>query len=355
MFVLRLILLPITLIYSLIIQGRNRLYDAGILASKAFPIKVISVGNISLGGTGKSPLVQHLHHLLSKDNQVGILSRGYKRKTKGFRLVEPNAHVTDIGDEPKQYLSAIDGLKMAVCEDRVEGAQKLLAKFPDLNVLLLDDAYQHRAIDRSLNLLLIEYGTIGKKDFTLPSGNLREPKKNSKRADAVIITKTPNIFSPIEKRRISEMLKLYPNQKLFFSYIDFKEIYPYNDLAKELFHDNFKLNNEKVIALSGIANNATFIDHLNRYAKDVDIMNFPDHHEYDVADLITLEKECFTFNQLKKIIVTTEKDLAKLSQEKFSPITKTLPIFVLPIEVKFHEEEEGISFNDYILDHVKSN
>lgn len=354
MFILRLLLLPITFLYSLVMRVRNWMYDRGILHATKVPVKVISIGNIAIGGTGKSPLVIYLHELLSKTRQVALLSRGYKRKTKGFQLVKPNSSVDQIGDEPKQFSQVIPDLKMAVCEDRVEGANKLLNTFPEVNTIILDDAYQHRAIDRDINILLIDYASIGQKEFVLPTGNLREPKTGSKRADAVVISKTPSIFSPIERRRITEMLKLYGNQHLFFSYIEFKDIYPFSDAAKLLSKDGFDITQEKVIALSGIANNATFIDHLSRFAKDVEIQPMPDHHHYDVADLVELEKKCFVFGQLKKIIVTTEKDIAKLSQDKFLPIIKTLPIFVLPIEVKFHEEE-NISFDKYILDHVGSN
>lgn len=355
MLLIKLLLLPFSILFWLVTQIRNRMFSSGLLKSTSYAINLISVGNLTTGGTGKTPHIEYLVNLLGDKSSIATLSRGYKRKTKGFVLANEKSDANTLGDEPMQFYNKFHNVKVAVDEDRRNGISKLLKTYPEINTILLDDAYQHRWVLPSLNILLIDYSNIGKSDFLIPAGRLRESKKNSNRADAIIISKCPNILSPIEKRRVLEDLSYNDNQKVFFSYIDFKPLLPVTSVSNELIKSGFKLSDHKVIGLSGIANASNFSDHLSRYSKEVHFITFQDHHDYSLADIIRLEKELSSYTGQGKIIVTTEKDAVKLLTDKLYPVIKNLPVFVLPIEVKFHEETDILSFNEYILSNVKSN
>lgn len=327
----------------------------GIFKSQKFPINVISVGNLTMGGTGKTPHIEYLVNLLGDSKSVATLSRGYKRKSKGFVLANEQSTAKIIGDEPMQFYNKFDQVNVAVDEDRAHGIKELKKLNPDLKTVLLDDAYQHLSVHPNLNILLIDYSTIGETDFVLPSGRLREFRKNINRADAIIVSKCPHILSPIEKRRILDGLNTQDSQKIFFSYVDFQDFQPVTKPAKSLLENGFKLADHRVVGLTGIANNSNFVDHLSRYSKQAEFIQFDDHHDYSLAEILKLEKELKSYTSQSKTVITTEKDAVKLLDDRLYPVIKNLPIMVLPIEIKFHEDEEEVPFNNFILDHVKSN
>lgn len=353
MLLVRIILLPISILYGFITQIRNKFFDWGIFTSKGFSKNVISVGNLSVGGTGKTPHIEYLIRLLGANSDIATLSRGYKRKTKGFKLATSSSTVEQVGDEPMQYRSKFPMVHVAVDEKRVNGVDKLLKEFPDLNTILLDDAFQHRWIKPSLNILLIDYSNAGESQFMLPSGNLREYRKNMKRADIVIISKCPEIFSPIEKRRLMEDISDIQGQDIFFSYMKYLPVKPVTPKAKELHNSHFDLSDFNVIGLTGIAKDTGFKDYIGRYAKESKFISLDDHHDYQLADILEIEQELKDNRTKNYIIVTTEKDAVKLTQGPFYKVTQNLPLFVLPIEVKFHDDED--KFNHVIKEHVSTN
>ena len=353
MLLVRIFLLPISALYGLITEIRNRLFDWGILSSKGFAKKIISVGNLSVGGTGKTPHIEYLIRLLGGNPDIATLSRGYKRKTKGFKLATSSSTVDQVGDEPMQYRTKFSMVHVAVDEKRVNGVEKLLKEFPDIQTILLDDAFQHRWIKPSLNILLIDYSNAGESQFMLPSGNLRESRRNTKRADVIIISKCPEIFSPIEKRRLMDDISVDTEQQLFFSYMKYLKVKPITPAAKKMYQNHFDLSDHNVIGLTGIAKDTGFKDYVSRYSKESKFISLDDHHDYKLADIIEIEQDLEDNKTKNYIIVTTEKDAVKLTQAPFYTVTQNLPLFALPIEVKFHDDEE--TFNNLILEHVKSN
>lgn len=354
MFILRVILLPVSFLFGIIIKIRNILFNTGILRSKEFKTYSISVGNITAGGTGKSPHIEYLIHLLQETKKIATLSRGYKRESKGFVLANSNSNYKDIGDEPMQFHSKFKNINVAVDSDRRRGITKLQNDIaPEL--ILLDDCFQHRWIKPSLNIVLLEYSTIGDKQFMLPSGELREWKSGITRANIIVVSKSPHIYSPIEHRRITEIIGPKNHQEIFFSYIDYQEIVPFNNTAKKLYEkDDFDLKELKVNIFAGIANIAPLIDHLKLKSKDVIHSKFKDHHSFQPADIIIVINKFREIISSDKILITTEKDAMRLKDERIFPLLEEFPVFYLPIKVKFHKTNEGkLSFDQTILDHVQ--
>lgn len=316
---------------------------------------IISVGNISVGGTGKSPHVEYLIRLLKGDSEIATLSRGYKRSSKGYLLAVPGCSHRDIGDEPLQFFKKFPEVKVAVDEKRVRGVSRLMDDFPKLKSVILDDAFQHRWIVPGLNILLIRYSDIGDRQFMLPSGYLREGRRGRKRADVIIITKSPEIFSPIEARRITDVLAPLPYQKVFFSYIKYLAPKPFTQSAKLTVSkdDDFYLSEYKVLLVSGIQNSSSLRSYLEQKTKEVNVSEFNDHHNFSIADLLRIINE---FNEIvgsKKIIITTEKDSMRLLDERLYPLIDDHPVFYLPIEVAIHHKENG--FDTLVKDYVRRN
>lgn len=354
MFLLKVLLLPFSFLYGLIIYFRNKFYDAGVLTSTSFDMPVISVGNITVGGTGKTPHVEYLIRLFQNEKKIATLSRGYKRKTKGFVLASSDSTHHSVGDEPLQFYSNFPGVKVAVDEKRVHGVQTLMDQFKDLDIVLLDDAFQHRSIIPGLNILLIRYSDVGETQFMLPSGLLREWRRGRDRADVIIVTKSPSVLSPIEARRITDIIAPKPYQRVFYSYIKHKGIVPFNDCGRELMNtDDFALKDFKVLVVSGIANATTFKNYLGQNAMEVICSDFDDHHEFSIAELLRIIKEFDAIFGSKKLIITTEKDSMRLKDERLMPIIKNHPVFYVPIEVVIHHDED--SFDTLVKDYVQRN
>lgn len=356
MFILRVLILPFSMLYGLFVSLRNKFFDWGIYKSVPHQTKSISVGNITVGGTGKSPHIEYLIEALQNTNKIVTLSRGYKRKTKGYVVANTATTYQEIGDEPMQFHSKFSKIQVVVDENRRRGIANIEKEFsPDL--ILLDDCYQHRWIKPGLSILLIDYSTIGTKQFMLPSGELREFKSGIKRADIIIISKSPELYSPIEHRRIKEIVQPLSSQSLFFSYITYENLRPFNQAAKQLTkEEGFDVENFKTLVFAGIAKIAPLLDFVQSKAKAVKVVKFNDHQNFTPVHMV---KVLNAFNEIissQKLIITTEKDAMRLKDERLFPLLEEAPVFYLPIKIKFHKNPEGeLSFNDSINKYVQKN
>jgi tetraacyldisaccharide 4'-kinase len=363
--ILRILAWPFSLLYGLAVWVRNKLFDAGILPSTEFrEISTISVGNLSAGGTGKTPHVEYLVKLLSGKYRVATLSRGYGRETSGFLLASREAHTLEIGDEPKQFRHRFpDEVPVAVDANRVHGVKKLLKKFPALQVVILDDAFQHRRIKPGLQILLTDYANLFYQDHLLPTGYLREPKSGVRRADLIIVTKTPQLFSPLERKRIIKEINPQPYQKVFFSYIRYGDFIPFRTIepgeqataanhypAKEYYFER----DYSILLLTGIANSHSLEYFLRDKVKTLVPLRFGDHHEFMPNDLLRLKEIFDNIRSANKIILTTEKDAMRLQKPGLAEYLGELPVYYVPIEIAFHDQD-AVSFNQQILDYVRSN
>jgi len=330
------ILLPISMIYGIVTLIRNLLFNIGVFRQKKHPVTVISVGNLSMGGTGKTPFVEYLILHLKDLYKLATLSRGYGRNTKGFRLGDKNSTANMIGDEPQQYLNKFDHILVAVDGRRNRGVKKLLEKESDLDVIILDDAFQHRWIKPDLSILLTDFHQLYHKDFVFPSGSLREFRYNSRRADIVIVTKTPVVLSPITRRRITNEMMLKPYQKLLFTKIDYDGFVSWQGRKKL----NKPPQVSTIILFTGIANSYPLQDYLKRNCTELVVISFPDHHHFkekDIQLILDTYHDQFTNN---KLLVTTEKDIQRLDICSKNEALKELPLYYIPIHISFHHDDE---------------
>ncbi len=341
---------PFSFLYGLVIQVRNLLFDIGIIPSESFDRSVISVGNLSYGGTGKTPMVEYLIRLLRPNYLVATLSRGYGRESKGFIIASKRSSVKYIGDEPLQYLKKFDSIKVAVDESRKRGIAQLLQKFPELDAILLDDAFQHRQVKPGISILLTDYHRLYSDDFVLPAGTLREFRLGANRADIIVVTKTPAIFSPITRRRIQEDLHPADHQRLYFSYIRYGQLIPYQN--EEPLVSPEKVNT--ILLFTGIADDYPLQEHLKRKCSELITIKFPDHHQYNATEIEIIKRKFEAILTKKKIVVTTEKDIMRLKTSEFSTKLKNLPLFYVPIEIDFHGNNKEL-FDQEILTYVKAN
>ena len=349
-------LAPFSCIYGSITATRNWLYDKGILPSTSFNIPIISVGNLAVGGTGKTPHVEFLLDLLKSNKKVAMLSRGYKRKTKGFVLAKENANSDLIGDEPFQIFSKNPEVTVAVDEKRVHGVRKLNELHPEIEVIILDDAYQHRQIAPGFSILLTDYSNLYTLDSHLPGGNLRESKKGSKRADLIIITKCPEKLSAIEMRIIEKEFSIKPHQSLFFSCYKYDEIKPvFPDSVSEIISLNkIKKTKAGVLLVAGIVSPQPIVEQINKYSNTVETLFFKDHHSFQRQDILAIQKKFEKIENQEKIILVTEKDAARIvSMPDFPNVLKQV-IYTIPISVKILNNQEQ-NFTDKIQKYVAEN
>ena len=318
---IRIILFPVVPIYYLITWFRNWLYDVGIKSSKSYDFPVICVGNLSTGGTGKTPMIEYLVRLLKDEKHLATLSRGYKRKTKGFVLADQNANADTIGDEPFQFHKKFEKLTVAVDENRQNGIAELRSLKPQPEVVLLDDAFQHRKVKAGFNILLTSYTNLYYKDIVLPTGNLREPRSGAKRADLVVVTKCKKDISEIEKQLITSKLKLKNYQQLFFSYVDYA-----SEVISEF--DELELTKlPKFTLVTGIANAKPLVNFLKEKGLDFEHLEYSDHYNFKASDIEALA--------LKQLIITTEKDFVRLSYHD----NLNNKLYYLPIQIKIDKAE----------------
>jgi len=348
MIIVKIILFPVACLYGLIIGLRNKLFDWKILPSKSFGIPVISVGNLSAGGTGKTPHTEYLAELLKSKYKVAILSRGYRRKTKGFILITPDHTQIDIGDEPMQYLKKFPDVVIAVDEHRKRGISKILALKPDTEVILLDDAFQHRYVKPGKSIILTDYHHLYVHDYLIPTGMLRERAKGARRADLIIVTKTPKVFSPITRRNLVNEIKPKRHQKLFYSYVAYEIPVPLK-LCSNQKPAATKYN--YIIMVAAVANSYPLQEYLRGICNELIVIDFHDHHQYTTSDLEKISREYQGVISKDKVIFTTEKDATRLDKEEFSSYLDVLPFYYVPIRIKFHDCDE-VSFDKLILDYV---
>lgn len=346
-------LIPFSWIYGAGVNIRNFLFDWKILRSKSFDLPVISVGNITVGGSGKTPHVEYLIRLLQDKYRVAVLSRGYKRRSKGFILADAKHRIEDVGDEPYQLKKKFGQIHVAVDADRCHGIETLrsLSETKDTQVILLDDAYQHRYVKPGINILLVDYHRLIIYDRLLPAGRLREPKESKSRADIVIVTKCPHDMTSMDYRVIKKALDLYPYQMLLFSSIDYGRLQPmYCGGSRTLSSITKK---ENILLLTGIASPEQLLLDLQPYTKNITHLSFPDHHQFTNDDLETINT---TFAEMPspKTIITTEKDAARLFGMKGLNEQTRHHLYILPIKIKFMQEGEEI-FNQKILNYVREN
>ncbi len=318
---LRIILFPVVPIYYMVTWLRNWLYDQGIKSSKSYDIPVICVGNLSTGGTGKTPMIEYLIRLLKDEKSIATLSRGYKRITEGYELADQGATADTIGDEPFQFFRKFKDIKVAVDGNRQNGISQLLQLEDKPEVILLDDAYQHRKVKAGFNILLTAYYNLYSNDIVLPTGNLREPRSGAKRADIIVVTKCPEAISESEKAKISKDLKIKPHQQLVFSSIRYAEkvVSTHSEMALQSLPE-FTL-------VTGIANAKPLVDFLKNKGLKFEHIEYPDHYSFRINDIEELAK--------KELIITTEKDFVRLVDND----SLEAKLFYLPIEIAIDKKD----------------
>ena len=345
-------LLPLSWIYGSIVRFRNWLFDIGVKKSKSFALPVISVGNITVGGSGKTPHVEYLVRLLQDKVKIAVLSRGYKRKSRGYVLAEEDTEMKEIGDEPFQMRQKFPGIYVAVDAKRVRGIQHLQddEETKDVEVILLDDAFQHRYVKPGINILLVDYHRLIIYDKILPTGRLREPLSGKNRADIVIVTKCPKDLKPMEFRVLTKAMNLYPFQKLYFTCINYdKPIGIFNEQQLDL----ESLKDKNVMLLTGIASPKQMEHDLTPMVKTLTSVSFGDHHHFKSKDIDRIN-EIFESMPEPRLIITTEKDAVRLrDSEGLYEIVKD-NLYALPIKVSFMQDQEE-NFNEKIISYVRKN
>ena len=347
-------LLPLSWLYGLGVRLRNQMFELGILKSRSFDIPVIAVGNITVGGSGKTPHVEYLINALRDKVKVAVLSRGYKRKSHGFVLAGKDTRMKDIGDEPYQMMRKFPDVYVAVDKERCHGIDEIISRdeTKDTDVILLDDAYQHRYVKPGINILLVDYHRLIMYDKLLPAGRLREPKNGKSRADIVIVTKCPKDLKPMEFRVITKTMNLFPYQKLYFTtlkYGDLKPLYCGEDRKLSTLTDK-----THVLLLTGIASPRQMIVDLEPYTQNIIPLTFADHHQFTASDVNRINTMFADMEGDDKIIITTEKDNARLfGMEGLSDEVRK-HLYMLPVAVDFMlgQEEE---FKENIIGYVRKN
>ena len=332
----KIFLYPFALIYGALVWLRNRLYDSGFFSSVEFSVPVISVGNLSVGGTGKTPHVEYLIRLLQYQYKVATMSRGYKRRTQGFLLADESANALRIGDEPMQYHMKFPDVAVSVAEERMTGIPSLVQKVPDVDVVLLDDAYQHRSVKPGLNILITDFSKPFYDDFILPYGRLREGRTAYKRANVIIVSKCPPDLSKAAAGEIREKINPLPKQHLFFSTIQYDQ--PYDLFTGE----TASLEGKSALLVCCIAKPQPLIDHTEALAGQVHVLSYPDHHYFLSKDMEEIKETYDNWDVTNKVIVTTEKDATRLHLQKEKLSALNTQVIVLPIEISFlfHEGEQ---------------
>jgi tetraacyldisaccharide 4'-kinase len=359
---LRWLLLPFSLLYGLVVIIRNWCYDAGVFKSYKFNKPVISIGNLDVGGAGKSPMTEYLIRLLKDNCKLATLSRGYGRSTKGYLVAgvqdvqgvplvrngTPGTLANQIGDEPSQFKHKFPDITVAVCENRAKGIKKLL---PDHDLILLDDAYQHRAVEAGLSILLFDYNRIDEPHLLLPAGNLREPFSGRWRAQIIIITKCPVHLSKDEQEDLAQKIRPLPYQQLFFTSITYQPLQNMENKPAGVSIDS----DTAVFLLTGIANAYTLLKHFSGLTPHIVHHNYPDHHPFTLKNITKLAAEYTACPSQKKIIITTEKDAQRLEEPWLNTgltAGENIPFFVMPIKVEFLNGS-GREFDKIVIEYVR--
>lgn len=323
-------------LYCAGVAVRNWCYDVKLLKSKQFDIPVVCVGNVAVGGTGKTPTVEFIIRALSSDYTIAVLSRGYKRRTKGYREVNVGDSFLNVGDEPKQIKRKFPDTLVVVCEDRVAAIERIMGEHPEVNLIVMDDGFQHRHLLPKVNIVLSDYTLPPFQNKMLPAGTLRDNPSQLYRANILIVTKTPKGMTPIERNIAQKELRPYPYQSIFFT--DTKQGEPrpiFSDLATEGIP-----RGSKIVALAGIANPERFFEAIAASYNVVENISFPDHHTYRVRDINKLTSRVLEHGE-NTVVVTTEKDGVKLTSRKHIPEELQKRLYVMPVELNFRDGDKA--------------
>lgn len=338
-------LAPFSLLYGLGVSLRNFFYRNGLLKSIEFSLPIISVGNLSVGGAGKTPHIEYLLRLLKDYLHLATISRGYKRKTKGFLDVHPNMTAEQVGDEPLQFKRKFPDVTVTVSESRTFAIPQIVMNQPETQLILLDDAFQHRSVKPGLNILLTEFDHPFTRDFLLPSGRLREWRSASERADLILVTKCPPDLHEEDRKQLLQEIDPLPGQSVFFTYYHYSKPYYIFDARYQV-----ELQPDwEVLLISAIAGTDYLVSYLETQVNTVRLLEYEDHHYFSKHDVGNLKASFSRMDVEKKVILTTEKDAMRLEMHRAFLVENRLPIFVLPIEVKFHFGE-GERFDQYVKD-----
>jgi tetraacyldisaccharide 4'-kinase len=350
------LLYPFSVLYGIITGVRNYLYNSGILHSVSFPVPVICVGNLTVGGTGKTPHTEYLVELLKKDFKVATLSRGYKRATSDFRIATPSSTPLEIGDEPLQIARKYPEMIVAVDRNRAEGIGRIMEEAPDTEVIILDDGFQHRKVKPGLALLLSDFGRPFYKDHMLPYGNLREYRSNARRADLMLITKCPKNLNPVQKRLVLKETDKAPYQKLFFTSIAYKAPVPvFGSIDKDIrYFDLTRCSGSGIVLLTGIANPGPLKEYLQKFFGEIVDLAFPDHHSFTEHDINFLEEAFNSIRSASRFIMTTEKDAVRLREMAEIPESLRSAMYYVPVGINFLFDEKR-KFDELIIDYVRKN
>lgn len=352
LYCIRLLLYPLTLIYGLLVWVRNRMYDAGISSSIKFSLPVITVGNLSTGGTGKTPHIEYLIEYLQYRYRVATMSRGYKRFTKGFIVADANANALKIGDEPMQYVMKYPEVVVSVAEERLTGIPSLLQRRPDIDVILLDDAFQHRSVRAGLNILITDYSKPFYNDHILPFGNLREGRSSYKRADIIVVSKCPPNLSKEKAEEITSKINPLPHQKIFFTAIHY--FHPYELFGKE----RVDLTNKNKILVCGIARPEPLIQYLEQFKGSIHTLTYRDHHYFVTKDIEEIQAAYNNWDVADKIVVTTEKDATRLLllADKLKEWGVSIAVMPIKVSVLFQQENQlQAIIEKYVEDTIAEN
>ena len=330
-----LISVPLSWLYGMVVHIRHKLFDLKILRSEEFDIPVVCIGNLTVGGTGKTPVAELLIERFSEHYRVGVLSRGYRRKTKGFVLSTPTSSARTIGDEPRQMKLKYPSVPVAVCEKRADGIRLLRKAHPEIELIILDDAFQHRYVEPWVNILLMDYNNPVYRDRLLPWGRLRDTRNQIHRANFVLVTKCPDDLNPLDMRIVINSLGLFPYQSLYFTRMRQGEITPlFADRAVGKVREG-----DPVIAMSGIANPVPLLENLRKRFDVVAELTFDDHHTYRLSDMRRLEALFAAYPDA--VVLTTEKDAVKLTNRKKVPEAVQQRLYYVPIHVSFVADSES--------------
>lgn len=352
-------LYPFSLIYGLVTFIRNWLFDQEILPSTSFEIPVICIGNLSVGGTGKTPHTEFVIRTLQKEWKIAMLSRGYKRLTKGFHLADGNSDSEKIGDEPYQIHQKFPQVTVAVDEKRVRGVKKLVEIVPELQIVVLDDAFQHRYIHAGLSILLTDFSNLYSRDLMLPAGTLREWQRGSKRADIIVVTKCPTAMKPIEMRIIESELIPENNQLLFFSSFIYDELIPvFPDSEPEVWTFNrIEETKPEVLLIAGIVSPEPIVEQIKKFTDKVETAFFEDHHIFQPKDFNQILNQFGVFKSDEKLILITEKDASRLISDTNFPESLKPYLFAMPIRVEILNNQETLfiqKIKNYVVENSRN-
>ena len=346
----KMVLLPCSKIYGAVTYMRNKFFDWKILKEQEFDVPVVCVGNLAVGGTGKTPLVEFIVDSFRKKTAVAVLSRGYRRETKGFVMAGKNSTPRDIGDESYQIYHKFGGeVHVAVCEDRVYGIRELMRLEPNIGMIVLDDAFQHRYVKPTVSIVVSEYARPIYEDRMLPYGRLREPKRGINRADILVVGKCPANMRPLDYWQVRRDYDLQAYQNLFFSRFAYQPLKPvFPDSVTAVPYLDWLNQGDSILAIAGIGNPRPFVRYLKSFQAKVKVDVFPDHHQYTKKDIEYIQQRYSQLKGSQHFIVTTEKDAVRLAANPYFPHDLKASTFYLPVEVEFDEINNAQSFVDSI-------